>query len=118
MIEQRNTYQVESENYVQATVAKSFMTNVFSWMFLALAVTAVTSYFFASNENLIGSLVNTETGGLNMLGWIVMLSPFAFVMIMTFGIQKLSFGTLSLLFMVYSTHSHTQMSCLNHDCHT
>ncbi len=70
---QRDTYQVESKSYTQASVAQSFMTNVFSWMFLALAVTAVTAYFFASNENLIGSLFNMETGRMNTLGWIVML---------------------------------------------
>ena len=46
--------------------------------------------------------INLETGGLNILGWVVMLAPFAFVLIMTAGMNKLSFGTLSLLFMVFS----------------
>lgn len=102
MIEQKNIYQVDSKGIPKTSAAQLFMTNVFSWMFLALAVTSVTAYFFASDVTLIGSMINLETGRINMLGWIIMLSPFGLVMLMTFGMQKLSFGTLSLLFMVYS----------------
>ncbi len=91
-----------NQAYRAETVANSFIANVFSWMFLALAVTAVTSYFFASNEALINSLINVETGSLNLLGWVVTLSPLAFVMIISFGLQRLSFGTLSLLFIVFA----------------
>lgn len=102
MIQQRDSYSVDSKIYSQASVAQTFMTNVFSWMFLALAITAVTAYFFASDVSLIGSMINPETGSMNLLGWVVILSPFALVMLMTFGMHKLSFGTLSLLFMIYS----------------
>jgi len=99
---QNNTYETANQTYKVGDVASSFIANVFSWMFLALAVTAVTSYFFASSESLISSMINLETGRMNMLGWIVTLSPFAFVMIITFGLQKLSFSTLSFLFIVFS----------------
>lgn len=102
MIEHKNIHQFGSRDVSQSSVAQSFMANVFSWMFLALAITAVTAYFFASDASLIGSMINSVSGKINMLGWIVMLSPFALVLVMTFGIHKLSFGTLSLLFMVYS----------------
>ncbi len=91
-----------NQTYKAETIANSFIANVFSWMFLALAVTAVTSYFFASNEALIRSLINVETGSLNLLGWVVTLSPFAFVLVISFGLQRLSFSTLSLLFIVFS----------------
>lgn len=99
---QNNTYETANQTYKVGAVASTFIANVFSWMFLALAITAVTSYFFASSENLIRSMINLETGRMNMLGWIVTLSPFAFVMIITFGLQRLSFSTLSLLFIVFS----------------
>ena len=91
-----------NQTYKVDSIANSFIANVFSWMFLALAVTAVTSYFFASSDTLIKSLINIETGSLNLLGWIVTLSPFAFVMVISFGLQRLSFSTLSLLFIVFS----------------
>lgn len=91
-----------NQTYKTTSVATSFIANVFSWMFLALAVTATTSYFFASSDTLIRSLINVETGSLNLLGWVVTLSPFAFVMLISFGLQRLSFGTLSLLFIVFA----------------
>lgn len=91
-----------NQTYKTTAIANSFIANVFSWMFLALAVTAVTSYFFASSETLIGSLIDLQTGKMNMLGWVVTLSPFAFVMLISFGLRRLSFGTLSMLFIVFA----------------
>ncbi len=99
---QNNYYGSADQTIKTGSMAHSFIANVFSWMFLALAITALTSYFFASDQSLIGSLINLETGRMNTLGWIVTLSPFAFVMIISFGLNRLSFGTLSLLFMVFS----------------
>ena len=85
-----------------ATVAKSFMTQVFGWMTLAMFVTAVTAYWFASSPELIGSLVNPETRGLSGLGWIVTLAPIGFVLLMSFGFQRLSPAVLTLLFISFS----------------
>ena len=92
---------------VQTTVetkdlAKNFVANVFAWMGIALAITAFTAYYFATNENLIYSLINPETGGMTTLGWIVMLSPIGFVLAMSMGFQRLSIGILTLLFGVFS----------------
>jgi hypothetical protein len=39
---------------------------------------------------------------MSMLGWIVMLSPIGFVLLMSFGFQKLSSSALMLLFIAYS----------------
>lgn len=83
-------------------VAKSFMTQVFGWMTLAMLVTAVTAYWFASSESLMSSLRNTETGGMTGLGWIVMLAPIGFVLLMSFGFQRLSPAVLTLLFIAFS----------------
>jgi FtsH-binding integral membrane protein len=83
-------------------VAKSFMTQVFGWMTLAMLVTAVTAYWFASSESLMSSLRNSETGGMTGLGWIVMLAPIGFVLLMSFGFQRLSPAVLTLLFIAFS----------------
>jgi uncharacterized protein len=84
------------------TVAKSFMTQVFGWMTLAMFTTAVTAYWFASSPELIGSLVNPVTHGLSGLGWIVTLAPIGFVLLMSFGFQRLSPAVLTLLFIAFS----------------
>lgn len=85
-----------------ATVARSFMTQVFGWMTLAMFVTAVTAYWFSSSESLMSSLRNVETGGMTGLGWVVMLAPFGFVLLMSMGFQRLSPAVLTLLFITFS----------------
>lgn len=84
------------------TIARTFMSQVFTWMTLAMVVTALTAYWFASSEAAIRSLVNVETGGLSMLGWIVTLAPLGFVLLMSFGFQKLSALAMTLLFIAFS----------------
>lgn len=87
------------------SLSKSFISNVFSWMFLALAITALMSYVFGTNANLMEYLYSTTAqGGTSptILGWIVFLSPLGFVLLMSFGFQKLSANTLSLLFIVFA----------------
>ncbi|OQX80980.1 MAG: hypothetical protein B6D61_01315 [Bacteroidetes bacterium 4484_249] len=83
-------------------LVKNFVASVFAWMGIALAITAFTAYYFASSENLIFSLINPETGGMTILGWVVMLAPIGFVLAMSAGFQRFSVGTLTLLFGVFS----------------
>lgn len=84
------------------TIAKKFMANVFLWMFAALAISAVCAFEFATTPSLILSLVNEATGGLNMLGWIVMFAPLAFVLTMSFAFNRLSATALTLFFIAYA----------------
>ncbi|HNX86670.1 MAG TPA: Bax inhibitor-1/YccA family protein [Bacteroidales bacterium] len=86
----------------EMVISKSFMAQVFGWMSLAMAVTALTAFWFASSESLIRSLVNSETGGLTGLGWFVTLAPIGFVLLMSFGFQRLSGGILTLLFLAFA----------------
>ena len=87
---------------VEVSVARTFMTNVFMWMFMALGITALTSFYFASDPSLMQLLRDSTTGSMTTLGWIVMLSPIGFVLLMSFGFQRLSATTLTLLFAVYA----------------
>lgn len=83
-------------------IAKTFMANVFLWMFAALAISALFAYLFSSNEQLLSYLLNFETGKLNMLGWIVMFAPIGFVMLMSFAYARLSAPAITGLFLVYA----------------
>ncbi len=101
MLTKRNTNQTAGLNIETKDMAANFVANVFAWMGIALAITAFTAWYFASNENLINSLFSPETG-MTTLGWIVMLAPFGFVLAMSMGFQRFSAGTLTLLFGVFS----------------
>jgi len=92
-------------NYVQsheesATMSKTFLASVFSWMFAALTITSIVAYAFANNASLIGLLVG-ETG-LTGLGWVVMFAPIGFVFAMSLGFNKFSYPVILFLFLLYS----------------
>ncbi|MFH1159884.1 MAG: Bax inhibitor-1/YccA family protein [bacterium] len=103
MFEQNNqSYFATGQQAQTGAIAKTFMASVFLWMTLAMVITAVTAYFFASDQALIGSLVNFETGKMSGLGWFVMLAPLGFVLLMSFGYQKLSPAVMTLLFIAFA----------------
>ena len=103
MITERNHYGSSVQTKIETTdLAKNFIANVFAWMGIALAITAFTAYYVASSPNLIGALMNPETGGMTILGWIVMLSPIGFVLAISAGLQRFSVGTLIILFGAFS----------------
>ena len=81
-------------------MTRTFIASVFSWMGAALAITAVTAYIFGTDASYIRYLVS-ETG-LTGLGYFVMFAPIGFVLLMSFGFQRLSQMALSILFLIYS----------------
>jgi len=85
-----------------AELSKTFMSKVFSWMFVALALSGVAAYLFGTTPELLRYLINFETGGMTILGWVVMLAPLGLVMLMSFRVQKMSFSALFMTFIAYS----------------
>ena len=85
----------------QASLAKTFMANVFSWMFLALAVTGLTAYAFSHNEQLAQYLFNEITGP-TPLFYIAIFSPIVFVFVISLGLERFSLPVLIGLFLAYS----------------
>src|SRR4051812_3657833 len=81
---------------------KTFVANVFSWMAAALAITAITAYVFGTDMSYMQYLINPETRGLSGLGYLVTFAPIGFVLLMSFGFNKLSSTALIALYMVYS----------------
>ena len=73
----------------------SFMSTVFSWMVAGLLVTGATAYYAATS----GWYLSLMQG---MGFWVVMLAPFAFLLVMNFGLQKLSVTTLALCFLAFA----------------
>jgi hypothetical protein len=84
--------------------SRTFIAGVFSWMFLALLITAVAAYLFSSSDELMGLLkVQTDNGfRLSALGYLVMFAPLGLVLLLSFGINKLSFPAMSGVYILYS----------------
>jgi len=104
MLEQTNNKGFFSAQTRDVTMVKSFMTQVFAWMTFAMVATAITAYLFASSDTLINTLRIVENGrtSLTPLGWFVTLAPIGFVLLMSFGFQRLSPSVLTLLFITFS----------------
>jgi uncharacterized protein len=87
-----------------SAIAKNFMANVFLWMFVALGVSTLMAFLYATNQYLFQELYTQTPRGIrpSMLGWVVTFAPFAFILIMQVGFNKLSSGTLMLLFLSFA----------------
>jgi FtsH-binding integral membrane protein len=93
------------ENVIQlndADASRKFIANVFMWMFVALGVSALCAFLFNSEESLRVLIQDPATGGLTGLGMVAMFAPLAFVLVMRFGLNSLSYGVLALIFVAYA----------------
>ncbi|NEU10169.1 Bax inhibitor-1/YccA family protein [Flavihumibacter sp. R14] len=105
MTEQESSYKFDPNSIVQydnGITSRNFLPNVFLWMFVALGLSAAFAYYFSVDETLMRQLVDFETGSRTMLGTVTMFAPLAFVLAMSFGLNRLSFPVLALLFVAYS----------------
>lgn len=97
-----------------STVAKKFMANVFAWMFLALGISTVFAFLFATNQALF-SLLFQETArgvGLSGFGMFISFAPIIFVLVMSFAFQRLSAPMLTLFFLLYAATMGMSLSVL------
>ncbi|MCF8449167.1 MAG: Bax inhibitor-1/YccA family protein [Taibaiella sp.] len=92
------------QTVVTGAISKKFMAGVFTWMFFALGISTLFAAIFSMNTELLQHLIRvTDKGaGLSMLGWAVMLAPIGFVLLMSFGFQRLSASALTMLFLAYA----------------
>ena len=102
--------QVYQINERVGITSKNFLPNVFLWMFIALSLSATFAYFFHEDEGLKALLINSQTGKMNLFGTITMFAPLAFVMLMSFGLNRLSYPALAILFAVYAAVTGISMS--------
>jgi uncharacterized protein len=103
-MENRNSNYVY-ENVIQineADSSKKFIANVFAWMFVALGISAFCAYIFATDPTLLSMLRDPETGGNTGLGTVVMFAPLAFVLLISFGFNRLSYGVLLIAFIAFA----------------
>lgn len=96
-----NINNIEDAKIVNTT---TLLRSVFSWMTLALVITTIASMLFAYVPGLADLLyVQTERGYKpSTLSWIITFAPIGLVMLMGFGFQKLSYGALIGVFLLFS----------------
>src|SRR4051795_6641505 len=74
---------------------RAYMQRVYSYMAGGLALTGIVAYA-AAVSGFYQSIAGTP------LIWIIMLAPLGFVLVLSFGIERLSAGTAALMFWLYA----------------
>jgi len=84
---------------------RSYMLSVYNYMAGAVALTGVMAWAFA-DSGMAQQVLSTP------LRWVIMLAPLAFVMVLSFGINKLSTATAQLLFWTFAVAMGLSMSAI------
>jgi FtsH-binding integral membrane protein len=79
---------------------RSYMLKVYNYMGIGLVVTGLVAWFTA--QWAVSSPANAELLYASPLAWVIMLSPLAFVLALSFGINRMSAGTAQLVFWAFA----------------
>lgn len=82
-------------------MSRTFMSKVFLWMCIALGITALTAFLSASSPAFFNMLI-APTGKMSLLGWVVTLAPLILVFVMSARLDRMSKGTMTAIFVLYS----------------
>lgn len=105
---------IDRQQYAGEAV-KAFMSRVFSWMSLALIITAVTSYAVANIPGLTEIVYRVSAGkivGYTGIGLVCMFAPLGLVLTMGLGFSRFSFPVLSGLFLLYALLNGVSLSVI------
>lgn len=100
----RNT-DVSRIEYATVVGENKLLRSSFSWMALAMLLTSLAAILFSSVPELTSLLfIPGEFGGLRptTLSYVVMFAPLAFILVLNFGIQRLSFPAMIGIFIALS----------------
>jgi FtsH-binding integral membrane protein len=84
---------------------RSYMLSVYNYMASGVLLTGIVALLFA-NSGLAEQVLSTP------LRWVIIFAPLAFVMVMSFGINRISTGTLQMLFWAFAAVMGLSMSSI------
>lgn len=95
---------------------RSYMLRVYNWMASGLLMTGIVAYLISSNPDVAALFYQVVRGprGVStvptILGWIAMFAPLAFILVLSFGINRMSKTTAQALFWVFCAVMGASMS--------
>ncbi|MEP7131108.1 MAG: Bax inhibitor-1/YccA family protein [Sphingomicrobium sp.] len=105
-----NTATVGVPSVARDAGLRSYMLSVYNYMASGVLLTGIVALLFAPYARQV--LINQAGRGMSPIGWIVTLSPLAFVFAMSFGVSRMRTGTLQLLFWGFAAVMGLSMSTL------
>lgn len=82
--------------------SRKYLAKVFSWMFVALGISAFCAFEFYANAGLMALIIDPVTQRFTGLGYAAVFAPIAFSLVMTFGFNRISYYGMVFLFIAYS----------------
>ena len=76
---------------------RKYMLGVYNYMTLGVAITGLMAYVISTQPAIMQALFGTG------LAWVVMLAPLAFILVLNFGIHKLSASATQLMFWAFAS---------------
>lgn len=89
---------------------RSYMLSVYNYMASGVLLTGIVAMLFAQSGAV--SVLFNEMGRPSLLGWVVMFAPLAFVMVLSFGINRLSTQAAQAIYWVYAAVMGLSMSTI------
>ena len=86
----------------ETDASRKYLAKVFSWMFLALGISAFVAFEFYLNRNLMGVLLDPATGSFSGLGYAAIFAPVVFSFVISFGFNRISYPVLLFMFIAYA----------------
>src|ERR1700743_2869317 len=84
----------------------SYLPRVYNYMLVGLVLTGLTAYAVADIPSVraLFFAFNPDTGrmGMTILGWIALFAPFVMVLFLSFGQNRMSYGTAQITFWAYA----------------
>ena len=95
---------IDKIEYATIVGENKLLRNSFSWMALAMLLTAISALLFANMPELKSLLIEPTEFGFKptIFAYIVMFAPLLFVLGISFGLNKMSYPALIALFVAYS----------------
>ena len=89
---------------------RSYMLSVYNYMASGVLLTGIVALLFAPYARDV--LINAAGTGMSGLGWLITLAPLAFIMVLSFGINRLATGTAQALFWAFAVVMGLSMSTI------
>jgi hypothetical protein len=104
----QNSYVASASRETIDVGLRSYMLKVYNWMSSGLVLTGIIAYLVANTSlrsifyEVSFSASGVSTPHLTALGWVAMLAPLAFILVLSFGIDRLSVATAQAIFWAFS----------------
>ena len=99
--------QITAPRELDRSVASALMRSVYYWMAGALTITGLTAMLVANSPTLM-NLIFTNTA----LVWILLIAEFVLVAVISAAINRISFSTATILFIIYSALNGVTLSSI------